>query len=204
MNFFIVNPSSYSIDFLINVFGIMLGGLLTLIIFQWQRIRKEQAFAKILINILKEGEIREFVERFEDIKAKYDPNDEEESLNMILDLKFITLSIIHTLPNLQTSYEIGTGYVYEIYDLRRVYSYFESMKRIVEFSLVNQPQTNKAYKDTYSTINKLAQEIPDAAEVLIEKLRCFEKKSPVLLALLTFWPFYNILDKNFHKESSQK
>lgn len=186
--------NSTTISFLSTFFGVVAGGIVSIIIFQWQRIKKEQSYTKILINILKKREIKEFITEFNKIRKKYNQDKEKDCLNSILHLEFINLSIINTLPDLRTSYEIGTGYIYEIYELRRIYSYFESVKRMVEFSLTNKPQSSKAYKETFNSINKLSEEIPKDIDLLIVKLECFEEKLPFLLAIKSFLPFYNILD----------
>lgn len=185
--YFFINESSYFIDFLINIFGTIVGAIISLfialLVFQWQRIKKEQSFAKILLNILNSREVKELMDGLEDAKERNNLNDdrdntESEYFGFIFHLEIITNPLTAKLPDLKDSYQIGTGYVYEIYDLRRIYSYFEQFRVLSKFAMENKepPRKPNAFKELYGTINKIVKHLPEGIENSKEQLEIFVEK----------------------------
>lgn len=129
--------SDNTISFLSNFSGVLLGGIISLVIFQWQRIKKEQSFAGILIDILDTSEVNQIMEEIEflDKQIELDKDEEEkmEYFNFIMQLNYFAMPLINKLPDLRTSYEIGTGYIYNIIELRTTYNKLEQIKFLISF-----------------------------------------------------------------------
>lgn len=183
-------------NFLSTLLGVLAGGFISIIVFQWQRIKKEQSFAKILINILENGEVNELIKVYEDVnkeitKKEKDEIKERDYFDFLFKLYMIYPILVSQLPDLRTSYEIGTGYVYEIYDLRNIYTYFDAIEKYIRFSIDHEAKKDEAYESVYNEINKLIDKIPNGIEKSISKLKSFESKSPFKLALKLFIPFFN-------------